>query len=75
MGDWREKMGVFPSPPPHQRDWNNIKVLLKLFQKLATGCGGEEPPQANSAKRPEEVSKQGGRSIQWMDRVTAFAIL
>ena len=23
MGDWREKMGVFPSPPPRQRDWNN----------------------------------------------------
>ena len=33
----------------------NIKVLLKLFQKLATGCGGEEPPQAKrAAKRPPE---------------------
>ncbi len=38
----------------------NIKVLLKLFQKLAKGCGGEEPPQAkrNAKRSPEKVSKQ-----------------
>ena len=31
--------------------------MLKLFQKLATGCGGEEPPQA---KRNAERSTQKG---------------
>ena len=33
-----------------------MKVLLKLFQKLATGCGGEEPPQngGNVAQRQKE---------------------
>ena len=36
----------------------NIKVLLKLFQKLATGCGGEEPPQANGTRSVPEKGEQ-----------------
>ena len=51
----------------------NIKVLLKLFQKLAKGCGGEEPPQASRAKRPREVSKQRRGTIRWMVPLNVFA--
>ena len=32
-------------------------------------------PRLKCAKRPGKVSKQGGRTIQWMVRLTAFAIL
>ena len=40
-----------------------------------TGRVRQRPPALNRAKRPGEVSKQGGRTIQWMVRLTAFAIL
>ena len=37
----------------------NIKVLLKLFQKLAGGAGGQRPPAANrNAKRSTRNGEQ-----------------
>ena len=45
----------------------NIKVLLKLFQKLATGCGGEEPPQKRNAKRSPQKGEQTERADHPVD--------
>ncbi len=62
MGDWREKMGVFPSPPPHQRDWNNIKVS-PAFSKAA-GARGQAPVKKREAPQRGE---QTGRAIHPVD--------
>ena len=62
MGDWPEKMGVFPSPPPHQRDWNNIKVS-PAFSKAA-GARGQAPVKKREAPRRGE---QTGRAIHPVD--------
>ena len=49
---------------------------IKSFASLFKGCGGAGAgPRLKCAKRPGEVSKQGRRTIQWMVRLTAFAIL
>ena len=71
-GPLRDAQGVFVLQSSTSEQ--NIKVLLKLFQKLATGCGGEEPPQASRAKRPRKVSKQRGRTIRGMVRLNDFAV-
>ena len=62
MGDWREKMGVFPSPPPRQRDWNNIKVSPACSK--AAGARGQAPVKKREAPQRGE---QTGRAIHPVD--------
>ena len=64
MGDWREKMGVFPSPPPHQRDWNNIKVS-PAFSKAA-GARGQAPVKQEREAFPRK-GEQTEKAIHPVD--------
>ena len=59
-GPLRDAQGVFVLQSGTSEQ--NIKVLLKLFQKLATGCGGEEPPQSggNVAQRQKRTARVAG---------------
>ena len=73
MGDWREKMGVFPSPPPHQRDWNNIKVS-PAFSKAA-GARGQAPVKKEREAFPRKGEQTEKGTIQWMVPLNVFADL
>ena len=65
-GPLRDAQGVFVLQSSMSEQ--NIKVLLKLFQKLATGCGGEEPPQAKrNAKRSPRRGEQTERADHPVD--------